>query len=555
MKKHWLKIAAAVFAILLLAILLIPLFVNANTFRPTLENQLSQALGRKATLGNLSFSIFSGSLVADNISIADDPAFSTKPFIEAKSLHIGVETGPLIFHRQLIVTSFVADSPAINVVHAANGTWNYSSMGRTATSRPQAQQPGSAFPDFTVGEIKIENGSATVLSQPPSGQPIVYSNVNFSAQQFSFSKSFPFQLSANLPGDGSLEVEGRAGPVNQKDASDTPFNAKVNLKHFDPVAAGVLQANQGISMLGDITAQAASNGQTLTSNGTVHADRLKLVANGSPAPRPVDVTYTIHHNLDARTGQIDSLKINTGAVAVQTNGTYQMTGPQTTIAFHVSAPSLPIDQVEALLPAAGVHLPSGSRLQGGTLTANLNVTGTANAPTISGPVEVDNTRLAGFDLGSKIGGLKPVSGSQGGTPIQTLRANVNSSPAGTRIDNLYVSVPSLGTADGSGTVSAAGGLNFHVVAKLNPGSGVASQALGGLTSVSGNVGQNITSIAAKGIPINITGTTTNPVIQADLSSILRQNAGNIIQQQLQQRLGNKQQQGNPADLLNRLIPH
>lgn len=554
MKKHWLRIVAAVFAILLLAVLLIPLFVNANTFRPTLENQLSQALGRKVTLGNLSFSIFSGSLVADNISIADDPAFSTKPFIEAKSLHIGVETGPLIFHRQLIVTSFVADSPAINLVHAENGTWNYSSMGRTAASRTQAPQQESAFPNFTVGEIKIQNGSATVSSLPPSGQPIVYSKLNFSAQQFSFSKYFPFQLSASLPGDGSLEVDGTAGPVNQKDASDTPFNAKVNLKHFDPVAAGILQPSEGISMLGDIAGQATSDGQTVASNGTVHADRLKLVANGSPTPRPVDITYTIHHILDPRTGKIDSLKINTGGVAVQTNGTYQITGPRTMLNLHVSAPNLPIDQVEALLPAAGVRLPSGSKLQGGTLTANLSVTGPANALTISGPVQVDNTRLTGFDLGSKIGGLKPVSGSQGGTPIQTLRANVTSSPAGTRIDNLYIAVPSLGTAAGAGTVSPAGGLNFHVVAKLNAGAGVAGQALGGLTAVSGAAGQTITSVAANGIPVNITGTTANPVIQADLSSILKQNAGNIIQQQLQQRLGNKQQ-GNPADLLNKLIPH
>ena len=554
MKKHWLRIAAVVFAILLIAILVIPLFVNANTFRPMLENQLSQALGRKVTLGNLSFSIFSGNLVTDDISIADDPAFSPKPFIEAKSLQIGVKTGPLIFHRQLIVTSFVADSPAINLVHAENGTWNYSSMGHTAARDTQAQQQQSALPKLTVGEIKIENGSATVSSQAPSGQTIVYNKVNFSAQQFSSSKNFPFQLSASLPADGSLDVDGRAGPVNEKDASDTPFNAKIDVKHFDPVASGILQANQGISMLANVAAQATSDGQMLSSNGTIHADHLKLVANGSPAPRPVDVTYTIRHNLDGRSGQIDSLKINTGAVAVQTNGTYEITGPQTTLALRVSAPSLPIDQVEALLPAAGVHLPSGSKLQGGTLTANLNVSGTANAPTISGPVEVDNTRLAGFDLGSKIGGLKPVSGSQGGTAIQTLRANINSSPAGTRIDNLYVSVPSLGTADGSGTVSPTGGLTFHVVAKLNPGAGVAGQALGGLTAVSGGVGQNITSIAAKGIPINITGTTTNPVIQADLSSILSQNAGNIIQQQLQQRLGNKQQQGNPADLLKR-IPH
>ena len=183
-------------------------------------------------------------------------------------------------------------------------------------------------------------------------------------------------------------------------------------------------------MLADITAQVTSNGQSLTSNGTVNAARLKLVANGSPTPNPVNIAYTVNHNLDARTGQINDLGIKTGGVAVHVNGTYAMTGPQVTLALHLAAPNLPINQVEALLPAAGVRLPSGSSLQGGTLTANLAITGPATAPTISGPVEVDNTRLAGFDLSSKIGGLKPVSGSQGGTQIQTVRANVNSSPAG-----------------------------------------------------------------------------------------------------------------------------
>ncbi len=149
-----------------------------------------------------------------------------------------------------------------------------------------------------------------------------------------------------------------------------------------------------------------------------------------PRRSPVDITYTVNHNLEARSGQINDLGINTGGVTVHVNGTYAMKGAQTTLALHLAAPNLPINQVEALLPAVGVRLPSGSRLQGGTLTANLAITGPATAPTISGPVQVDNTRLTGFDLSSKIGGLKPVSGSQGGTQIQTLRANVNSSSAG-----------------------------------------------------------------------------------------------------------------------------
>jgi AsmA protein len=232
---------------------------------------------------------------------------------------------------------------------------------------------------------------------------------------------------------------------------------------------------------------------------------------------------------------------------VHVNGTYTIAGPQVTLALHLSAPNLPINQVEALLPAAGVRLPSGSSLQGGTLTATLAITGPANAATISGPVQVDNTTLAGFDLPSKIGGLKPVAGSKGGTQIQTVRANVNSSPQGTRIDNLYASVPVLGTATGAGTVSPQGALNFQVVAKLNTSSGVASQALSGVSALGGGaVGQALNTAAANGIPVHITGTTSNPVIQADLSQLLQKNAGNIIKQQI---LGNGNKQPNAGDVL------
>jgi AsmA protein len=539
----------------LLVILVVPLFVNANTFRSTLETQLSSALGRNVTLGNLSFSLFSGSLVADNVSIADDPAFSNKPFLQAQSLHIGVEVLPLLLHRQLLVTSFVVDSPSINLVHNADGAWNFSDIGKTAASHTQNTQKESALPNFTVGQMKVANGTAVVSDLPPTGAPFTYSNLNLTVQQFSFAKAFPFVLTATLPGGGLLDVRGNAGPVNQSDASETPLTADISLKHFDPVAAGVIQKSQGVSMLADITAKVSSNGQNLTGNGTVKAANLQLVANGSPTTAPVDLSYTINHNLQTRSGQVNDLSMDTGGVSVHVNGTYAVQGAQTTLALHLAAPNLPINQVEALLPAAGVRLPSGSRLQGGTLTANLAITGSVAAPTISGPVQVDNTRLAGFDLSSKIGGLKPVAGSQGGTEIQTVRANVNSSSQGTRIDNLYASIPLLGTATGGGTVSPAGGLNFQVLAKLNTTSGVASHALDGVTGAGGAgdlFGQAISAAAANGIPVRITGTTSNPVIQADLSKLLEKNAGNILKQQI---LGNGNNKQNPADVLNKLFHH
>ena len=77
-----------------------------ETFRPTIENELSGLLGRRVTFGHLSFSLFSGSLVADDINIADDPAFSTAPFLKANKLKIGGEVVPLVFSRQLQITDF-----------------------------------------------------------------------------------------------------------------------------------------------------------------------------------------------------------------------------------------------------------------------------------------------------------------------------------------------------------------------------------------------------------------------------------------------------------------
>lgn len=554
MRKHpLLSVLAGVVVLLLLAVLLVPLFINANTFRSTLETQLSSALGRKVTLGNLSFSVFSGSLVADNISIADDPAFSPKPFLQAQSLHIGVEVMPLLLHRQLLVTSFVADSPSINLVHNAQGVWNFSNIGSNAGSRTQNPEKETALPNFTVGQMQVVNGTAVVSDIPSTGPPFTYSKLNLSVQQFSFAKAFPFTLTAGLPGGGLLDVHGNAGPVNPQDASVTPLGANISLKHFDPVAAGVVQKSQGFSMLADITAQVTSNGQTLDSKGTVSAANLELVADGTPTPSPVDIAYTVTHNLTARTGQVTDLAIKTGGVAVHVTGTYAIKEAQTILALHLAAPNLPINQVEALLPAAGVRLPSGSRLQGGTLSANLAINGPTTAPTISGPVEVDNTKLAGFDLSSKIGGLKPVAGSQGGTEIQKVSANVNSSAQGTRIENLYASIPQLGTATGAGTVAPGGAINFELVAKLNTTSGVGGQALAGLNGVGGGVlGQAVSTAAANGIPVHISGTTSNPVIQADLSKLLQKNAGNILKQQL---LGNGNNKANPGAVLNKLFQH
>ena len=108
--KRALKIIGIILGVLILALIALPFGLNVNTFRPRLESELSSALGRKVTVGTMGLSLFAGSLSADDIAIADDPAFGSDPFVRAKSLKVGVELRPLIFSKVLNITDLTLTS-------------------------------------------------------------------------------------------------------------------------------------------------------------------------------------------------------------------------------------------------------------------------------------------------------------------------------------------------------------------------------------------------------------------------------------------------------------
>src|SRR5215472_19201553 len=103
MKRIALAAAIAV-GLTLVAALAIPFFVDANQFRPALEAKLSQTLGRQVKIGDLKLTVLSGSVLASDVLISEDPAFGSAPFLRAQSLKAGVELMPLILSHKLNVT-------------------------------------------------------------------------------------------------------------------------------------------------------------------------------------------------------------------------------------------------------------------------------------------------------------------------------------------------------------------------------------------------------------------------------------------------------------------
>jgi AsmA protein len=520
------KIAAVVVGVVVVAIASIPLFVNVNTFKPLIEQQLTTALGRQARVGNLSLSFFSGSVTADDLSIADDPQFSNQSFVTAKELRLGVQMRPLIFDHKILINGLEIEEPQIHLVHAASGAWNFSTIGQSAAKRTQQQEQQSVVPEFTVDSFKITDGHAVVETLPAAGAPLVYDKVNMTMEGFSFTKVVPFTVSADLPGQGTVAVTGKSGPINLKDAAKTPFDAQVTIRHLDPVAAGFLEKSAGLSVLADVDAHAVSDSVAVTSKGTVHTQHLQLRPDAVPAPKPIDVTYSVVHNLSDNTGQVQDMAFQTGRVTAHTNGTYSMKpGGAVAVNLKLAGQGIPIDDLQALLPAAGVKLPKGSVLQGGTLTTNLTIVGPLNALVITGPVELSNTRLSGFNPSSQLKGIVAAATGDTGnvTNIQALRVQLQVAKGGVTANNIFLSMPAIGDAVGDGTVSSSGALNFKLKMKVDTSRGVGGKAVGLLSMVNGTAGKTAGQAAATGLPVTITGTSANPIITPDVSGMMKAN--------------------------------
>ena len=183
-----------------------------------------------------------------------------------------------------------------------------------------------------------------------------------------------------------------------------------------------------------------------------------------------------------------------------------------------------VPDLEGVLPAVGVTLPSGASLSSGALDTTLAISGPVDKLMITGPINLSNAKLAGFNLKSKLGALGPLAGLGGAsgsdTEIQTLSANLRVDPSGTNADKLDLVVAGIGTITGTANVSSAGQLDCKMLANLS-GGGAIGAAGTALTAFTGG-GKN--SKGSGGIPFKITGTTSNPVFVPDVTGA----AGNMV---------------------------
>jgi AsmA protein len=522
-----LRIVLFVVAVFIVLILVLPFLIPVNQFRPTIEEKASAALGRNVQIGDLSLALLRGSLSAENLSIGDDPKFSSSPFLTAKSLKVGVELVPLIFSKTLKITGVSIDTPQVTLLHNPAGVWNFSSLGGAAAKAQAKQAPAektsNAVADLSISKLELNNGRISI-GETGSRKRGSYDNLDITASDVSMVSQFPVTVTADLPQGGKFKLAGTAGPVNQEDTSLTPLDAKLAISALNLALTGFLDSSAGLGGVVDLDGTVSSRGGEAETKGSVKLSKALLVAGGSPAGVPVDVNFNTKYNLRKSAGVLNPSLLKIGSAAARLRGTYDASGEATVVKIKMDAQDMPAKDLEAFLPALGVNLPKGASLAAGALNADLNITGPTNKLVISGNVGLFNGRLAGFDLGSKMSAVTALAGIKTGSELQIdkLTSDVRMSPEGLRADNFIAVLPQLGNLTGAGTADSRNNLDFKMVATL---AGAQAAANGGGGDASGGLAGILGRVAGGGcmsgltVPFQVKGTTADPKFVPDVEGL------------------------------------
>src|SRR5205823_3427691 len=166
--------------------------------------------------------------------------------------------------------SGTAASPRNGAAQKSSNSAKPSAQETAPAEKGSSAEKTSTNPmNLSIGKLNVYHGRMNV-SKADSTQPQrVYNEVNIAVKNFSFSSSFPFDMTANLPSGGTMKLTGTAGPIDANDAALTPLNAKINVQNMKLAASGFIDLEAGLQGLADLHGTLGLNWNKAKANGTL----------------------------------------------------------------------------------------------------------------------------------------------------------------------------------------------------------------------------------------------------------------------------------------------
>jgi uncharacterized protein involved in outer membrane biogenesis len=188
--------------------------------------RVSHELGRRVEVGKIQAQMGWGvSVEVSGLKIADDPAFSAKPFLAANEVSIEVEFIPLLRGAAKVVRLDLI-KPDIRIVMNARGDLNVSTIGSSfdeagretsKAERSRRAKKRSSLAGLSMKALSIEDGGIYFNDLGEKMAPIRVRHLDFDVTNFNAASAFDVATKFAFPGEEqNVEVSGQLGPISNK---------------------------------------------------------------------------------------------------------------------------------------------------------------------------------------------------------------------------------------------------------------------------------------------------------------------------------------------------
>jgi AsmA protein len=224
--SKWLLIAGATIAVLLIAaVVLIPLIVDVNHYKPQIEARVQETTGRSFKInGPIDLSVFPWmGLVLSDLHLGSPAGFGETDLLSVGRFEARVKVIPLL-SRRIEIQRIVLEAPAIALVRKKDGRTNWQFQPPPPAKDPQTSRPETPAPDtnpaiasLTAEEIAVRNGRLTYRDEA-GGKPQEIADLNLLLQDVSLDRPLQIDFSTRVNGQ-PVTLKGTAGPIGNPPAS------------------------------------------------------------------------------------------------------------------------------------------------------------------------------------------------------------------------------------------------------------------------------------------------------------------------------------------------
>jgi len=253
--------------VVIAALLLIPMFVDVQKYKPMLESKVSEATGRPFSVGDdLHLSLFPWAGVSfSDLRLGNPAGFSEKEFVTVKSFEVRIKLLPLL-SKDVQIQSFVLNAPHIVLVKNKNGRTNWEQPKQAAKETSTKQGPkapaegagGLNIPikALAVGNLAVNDGSIIWIDHAGDTRQEI-SGLNLTLKDVSMERPVKMTFSALLD-QKPISMEGTIGPLGQGfSAPNIPVDLSLKaLKQLSLSLKGSLQnplTNPGVDLDVELT--------------------------------------------------------------------------------------------------------------------------------------------------------------------------------------------------------------------------------------------------------------------------------------------------------------